>query len=271
MGGMEGTVARDEKAKKEHFHHLTTHTLKSPINNPPARGNTIISDATISYDARTGAEYAQHTTLTHTTHATTHNPTITDPINCPPPSMIPNGKVPSRLMRPRGRGGQRTRRKEGENFQCPSSPACPPLLSVAPSRKVACDSAPDCNIGPPRDGETPRADKATSPRPHPTAFSRSTPCTKPAFLPSLSCFFLCCPRSRGHSGCGLFPLSSLCVCRFGPQCKQASMQGHLFCRAFFLPHSTTRNHPLGPARWYHAQACQAGSHRELRRGKRTTR
>lgn len=89
------------------WYQTSHHTLKSPIN-AFRHGNTIISDATISYDARTGAEYAQHTTpLTRSTRDTP----CCRPNQCPPPYMILNGKVPSRLMRPEGRelGGKRTK------------------------------------------------------------------------------------------------------------------------------------------------------------------
>lgn len=111
-------------------------------------------------------------------------------------------------------------------------------LSRLVSKRCNATSAPDCNIGPPRDGETPRADKATSKK------DKAPPPPRVLFSPPLHYITAFCPLcvvfpcSRGHSRGGTFP-SPLCVSAGSLNACNACrhrMQGHLFflSRLFFL-------------------------------------
>lgn len=154
---------------------------------------------------------------------------------------------------PRRKELKRMRRKI---FSMPSLYLCLSLPIISSQRGCNATSAPDCNIGPPRDGETPRAKPAPPPRVLKCSFPLSTlRSTSQHFALIVFCFSLGCPRSRGHSRGGHFPLSlPLCVCRFGLSSMHA-MHAGIACRATWflsrlfqflaLPRSTND----GTTRW----------------------
>lgn len=234
MEGMRARVPKNKKAKKQ-FGRRTrflplSNTPPSPTTNHIRKfpltlhgGNTIISDATISYDARTGSEICT-THHTHTTHATPH--LVADPISALPLQWSQRQSS----VAVNAPGGRNSKEKEGK-----ISNALHYLSLSSRLKRRHATSAPDCNIGPPRDGETPRA--TTRPQASPSTPSALFPSLHHSILPSSVLFSLAVLAPEVTAGVGLSPL---CVClqvRSFNACNACKhcMQGHLFFVAPFLP------------------------------------